>query len=127
MNRGRRGETIFKEKKGFLAFIDLLKDIVDMWNARIAAYCRSYGVKEEELLAWRRERPNEARNVAIYLLRQLRGSKLKGIGTEFGISSYSTVSTIIERTRNEILKNRRLRKRIEQLRSELVLSQEQTP
>ena len=44
---------------------------------------------------WWRGRPNEARNVAIYLLRQLRGSELKGIGTEFGISSYSTLSTII--------------------------------
>ena len=75
----------------------------------------------------RRGRPNEARNVAIYLLKQLRGPKLKEIGTEFGISSYSTVSTIIARTRNEIPKNRRLRKRIEQLRSELVMSQEQTP
>ena len=74
MNRGRRGETIFKEKKDSLTFIDLLKDIVDMWNVRIAAYCRSYGVKEEELLASRRGRPNEARNVAIHLLRQLRGS-----------------------------------------------------
>jgi len=113
-----------KRKKGFLAFIDLLKDIVNMWNARISAYCRSYGVKEEELLASRSGRPNEARNVAIYLLRQLKGSKLKEIGTEFGISSYSTVSTIIKRTRNEIPKNRRLRKRIERLRSELVLSQE---
>jgi len=87
----------------------------------------SYGVKEEELLASRRGRPNEAINVVIYLLRQIRGSKLKEIGTEFDISSYSTVSTIIERTRNEIHKNRRLRKRIEQLRSELVLSQEQIP
>jgi len=65
--------------------------------------------EEEELPASRRGRPNEARNVAIYLLRQLRGSKLKKIGTEFGISSYSTVSTIIEWTRNEIPKNRRLR------------------
>ena len=37
MNRGRRAENIFKEKKDRLAFIDLLKDIVDMWNARIAA------------------------------------------------------------------------------------------
>ena len=64
--------------------------------------CRSYGVKEKEHLALRRGRPNEARNVAIYLLRQLRCSKLKEIGTKFGISSYSTVSTIIERTRNEI-------------------------
>ena len=75
----------------------------------------------------RRGRSNEARNAAIYLLRQLRVSKLKEIGTEFGISSYSTVSAIIESTRNEIPKNRRLRKRIEQLRSELVLSQKQTP
>ena len=89
--------------------------------------CRSYGVKEEELLASRRGRPNEALNVVIYLLRQIRGSKLKEIGTEFDISGYSTVSTIIERTRNEIPKNRRFRKRIEQLRSKLVLSQEQTP
>jgi len=39
MNRGGRDETIFKEKKDCLAFIDLLKDIADMWNARIAAYC----------------------------------------------------------------------------------------
>ena len=86
--------------------------------------CRSHGVKEEGLLASRRGRANKGCNVAIYLLR-LRGSKLKKIGTEFGISSYSTVRTIIERARNEIPKNRRLRKRIEQLRSELVLSQEQ--
>ena len=108
MNRGRRGETIFKEK---IALTPLMVTYSE----------------EEELLASRRGRPNEARNVAIYLLRQLRGSKLKEIGTEFGINSYSTVSTIIKRTRNEIPKNRRLRKRIEQLRSELVLSQEQTP
>ncbi|MBW1743346.1 MAG: transposase [Deltaproteobacteria bacterium] len=39
MNRGRRGETIFKEKKDCLAFTDFLKDIVDMCNTRIAAYC----------------------------------------------------------------------------------------
>ena len=78
-------------------------------------------------MASKRGRPNEALNVVIYLLRQLSGSKLKEIGTEFGISRYSTVSTIIERTRNEIPKNRRFRKRIEQLRSELVLSKEQTP
>ena len=39
MKWGRRGEAIFQEKKDFFAFIDLLKDIVDMRNARIAAYC----------------------------------------------------------------------------------------
>jgi chromosomal replication initiation ATPase DnaA len=64
--------------------------------------------------------------VAIYLQRQLRGSTLEEIGEEFGIRSYSTVSTIIERTKKEAVKNRRLRKRIEQLRHELEMSQEQT-
>ena len=63
MNRGRRGETIFKEK---IALTPLMVTYSE----------------EEELLASRRGRPNEARNVAIYLLRQLRGSKLKEIGTE---------------------------------------------
>ena len=38
MNFGRRGEAIFKEKEDFLAFIDLLKDIVDMWIARIGRH-----------------------------------------------------------------------------------------
>jgi len=38
-NRGRRGETIFKEKKDRLSFINLLKDIVEMWNAKITTYC----------------------------------------------------------------------------------------
>jgi hypothetical protein len=30
--------------------------------------------------------PNEARNTAVYLLRQLRGSKLEEIGKEFGLN-----------------------------------------
>jgi glucose-6-phosphate-specific signal transduction histidine kinase len=45
---------------------------------------------------------------------------------EFGISSYSTVRTITERTRNEVAKNRKLRRCIEQLRHELEMSQGQT-
>ncbi len=39
INRGRRGESVFEKKEDYLAFIDLLKDIGDMWNARVAAYC----------------------------------------------------------------------------------------
>ena len=39
MNRGRRGEEIFSEKKDYLLFIDLLCEAVDMWGVKIAAYC----------------------------------------------------------------------------------------
>lgn len=57
----------------------------------------------------------------------LRGARQEEIGEEFGIGSYSTVSAIIERTKNEIVKNRKLRRHIEQLRHELEMSQKQTP
>ena len=39
MNRGRRGETIFSEKEDYSGFIDLLKEVVDVYNVRIGAYC----------------------------------------------------------------------------------------
>jgi len=39
MNRGRRAEIIFRGKKDYFAFIDLLKETVDLWNMRVSAYC----------------------------------------------------------------------------------------
>ena len=39
MNRGRRGEPIFTEKKDYKVFLDLLKVTSETWNIRVAAYC----------------------------------------------------------------------------------------
>ena len=39
MNRGRRGESVFRKKEDYLAFIELLRETVDMWNLREGAYC----------------------------------------------------------------------------------------
>ena len=39
MNRGRRAENIFKEKKDYQAFIELLKEATDQWHVKVAAYC----------------------------------------------------------------------------------------
>jgi hypothetical protein len=39
MNRGRRSETIFADKRDYTGFIELLKDTTEMWNLRITAYC----------------------------------------------------------------------------------------
>jgi chromosomal replication initiation ATPase DnaA len=47
----------------------------------------SYGVKDEDILFSKRGMRNEARNTAIYLLRQIRGSKLDEIGREFGLTN----------------------------------------
>jgi len=39
MNRGRRGEKIFRDNDDYHAFIALLQESCDMWNVRVAAYC----------------------------------------------------------------------------------------
>jgi len=39
MNRGRRGESVFQDKQDYPPFIELLKEIVDIYRLRIAAYC----------------------------------------------------------------------------------------
>jgi REP element-mobilizing transposase RayT len=39
LNRGRRKELIFTDKKDYYRFIDLLQDTSEQWNLRIAAYC----------------------------------------------------------------------------------------
>ena len=39
MNRGRRGEEVFTGKNDYNAFIELLKELVEDYNVKIAAYC----------------------------------------------------------------------------------------
>lgn len=63
----------------------------------ITAVCEQYGVSFENLHSSKRGVFNEPRNVAVYLLRHMRGESLNGIGDLFGIKAYSTVSSIIRR------------------------------
>ncbi|WDN88618.1 hypothetical protein BuS5_01586 [Desulfosarcina sp. BuS5] len=56
--------------------------------------CEHYGVSFNELLITRRGVFNEPRNIAVYLLRQMRGENLNNIGELFNIKAYSTVSSI---------------------------------
>ncbi len=88
--------------------------------------CRSYGVKEADLIISRRGISNEPRNIAIFLMRNLKGGKLDDIGREFNVRQYSSVSTIIERTKQRAVKDRKFAKRIEQIKLDLKVSQEQT-
>jgi hypothetical protein len=59
-------------------------------------------------------------------MRHVRGDSLAEIGREFGIAKYSSVSSVIERTKAIIAKDRPLRHRVEKLKEELNMSQEQT-
>jgi chromosomal replication initiation ATPase DnaA len=89
------------------------------------AVCEFYDIGQAQLLHSRRGVINEPRNVAIYLARRLRGDSLKGIGREFHITKYSSVSSVIQRMQALISTDRRLKQRIEEL-AELSKSQKQT-
>ena len=86
--------------------------------------CKLYKVDKNDLLASRRGYFNEPRNVAIYLIRRLRGDTLKGVRKAFGIDKNSTISSVIERVKREMRKNKNINKRVKNLKDILVKSQE---
>lgn len=91
-----------------------------------AVVCKSYDVNEHALTLTRRGIANEPRSMAIYLMRHLRGDSLEEIGREFKIAKYSSVSSVLERMKAMIAKDRKLRKRVVALKEEINMSQEQT-
>lgn len=76
------------------------------------AVCQSCRINDTELLVSRRGVFNEPRNVAIYLMRRVRGDSLRQIGEQFQMRKYSSVSSVIERMKVLLSKDRKLRVRV---------------
>ncbi len=55
---------------------------------------------------------NESRNVAMYLMRHLRGDALSTICNEFGLKKDSSAGSIIDRVKKQILKDKQLRNKL---------------
>ena len=79
-----------------------------------------YGIDKAQLWAAKRGAINEARNMAIYLLRYLRGDSLTTIGKVFDIQSYSTVSSIVERFKIRMQTERKLIRNVEGIRKAIM-------
>ena len=84
---------------------------------------RFYQVNQDDLLKSKRGVFNEPRNVAIYLSRLLRGDRLNELGRDFDLKRYSSVSTVLQRTKAEMSRDRKLRQRVERLKTILIKSQ----
>ena len=91
-----------------------------------AVVCESYDVDEHALTLTRRGMANEPRSMAIYLMRHLRGDSLEEIGREFRVAKYSSVSSVVERIKAVMMKDRKLRRRVEGVKKQINMSQEQT-
>ena len=85
----------------------------------IKVVCKTYGVGKDELLRSRRGRFNEARNVAIYLIRELRRATLDNICGPFRMGRYSSASSAIDRVKVQLARDRRLEKRMQKIIGEL--------
>ena len=76
----------------------LCPEIIDIKKA----VCNHYKIAEADLLKSKRGVVNEARDLAIYMLRFIRGERLIIIGQEFNLNNYSSVSTAIERIKRKL-------------------------
>ncbi len=90
------------------------------------AVCQCYMIEEKELGQTKRGWMNEPRNVAVYLARKRCGLRLEEIGQELGIGKYSTVSSIVARTEKQLIQNKQLWKRIDEIGLKLSKSQAKT-
>jgi REP element-mobilizing transposase RayT len=76
------------------------------------AVCGVYQIEVDDILKSRRGNYNEARNVAIYLIRKYAGASLKDVGSRFGMNSYTSVSSVIMRIKQVMDRDKKLRQRI---------------
>lgn len=78
----------------------------------VVKYCK---LETGELFKLRRGNYNEVRYIAIYMMQKHIGGMLKDIGKHFGMSNYSSVGSMITKTKQEMVKNRNLRQRVEEV------------
>lgn len=72
----------------------------------IPSVCEHYNVTPKELHYFKRGTENIARDIAIYLVRRLCCKTLPRVGTEFGITNHSTVSSVDQRVKRRIERDR---------------------
>lgn len=92
----------------------------------IDAVCIYYNVVFDDLQVSRRGRFNRPRNVAIYLLRSMRGDDLNRIKGLFHIKAYSTVSSVIQNIARLKQSDKIIRKEILAIKALLVKPEEPT-
>ena len=85
----------------------------------LSVICGYYDVSLDGLLVSRRGVFNKPRNVAIYLLRNLRGDNLNDIKNIFQINAYSTVGSIIQTVSRLTKSDRKFRQQTEEIKKKI--------
>jgi putative transposase len=81
------------------------------------AVCSVFNVERVELFKARRGRTNDPRNMAVYLLRTMRGENTAEIAELFGVKTYSSVSSINTRMEERLGRDSEVREAIAKVRA----------
>ena len=92
----------------------------------INTMCEYYNVSRDELYRSRSGQLSEPGNVAIFLTRKLRHDSQNKIGSRFQMKKYSSVSSVIERMKKQMLTDQNLGKHVDMAAGRVRKSQEQT-
>ena len=84
--------------------------------------CISYKVSPSDLKISRRGHNNEARNVAIYLMRKLRCDTLMDICKEFGLKKDSSAGSIVDRVKKQLKTDKKLKMKISKIEQKIAMS-----
>lgn len=111
-------EKFFKQKlhKDIPESMELAPDIGDI----IGNVCDIYGVGKQDLKKIRRGRSNEPRDVAVYLMRMLKGESLEVIGKEFSLNRFSSVSSILQKMKLRLMKDQSLQRKVEKIKNKIL-------
>jgi putative transposase len=103
--------------------IPALKVLAPDTERIISEVNRHYEASSIELTAVRRGIENEPRDVAIYLIRSMRSDPLMRIGARFGLTQYSSVSSVVLRVKTKLQKDKGFKERLAYVESEILKSQ----
>lgn len=92
----------------------------------IKAVCDAYQVDEESLYRFRKGKLNEPRNVAIYLLRTLRGENMANLAERFNLKTYSSVSSAARRVQRALNEEGETAEKVRELANRFKLGQTKT-
>ena len=120
-----RIKDLFFEKKSDKE-VPRSKELAPTCEAIIETVSHLYGERPEIVIRLRRGTVNEARDVAIFLIRMLRAEPLQQISETFNLSSYSSVSTVILRIKSKMKSDKKFRKHVENIKSKILKGQRQT-
>jgi len=135
--------AIYKKRKlpamlGSETFLKLIKDKyfnkkrhIEVPDSRLLAperdkvmsvVCMKYKVSMSDLKISKRGQINEPRNVAMYLMRHLRGDTLSAICKEFGLKKDSSAGSIVDRVKKQIIKDKHLRNKVAEIKRMIIKS-----